>query len=343
MNFKEMQQLKEVAERAKAEMDRANALQKQLDVFNEAKLTYNPIETGPGGEIKLRKEFQLEGPEKFIEAERGRLAQEQAGSADTLQQQIAQQQAQQRAQMASRGGLRGANQALLSRFSMRDALMGQQQLGREAASQRGELEAKGFGLSQAIKEKNLQNLMSSVKDVEQFNLERWKKAKEVEASKAQAQATRESAPKGSCWIISEFSKHVKLPRDQGKLLTKMKIHFAMNNLRLSVFYIRKCGTLIEKMNASNFDWVGFKWFNDSLVSLLRSGEYEAASALFKSTVLNLIQEFWPECSDRAYLKAIEEQNKKVEEMAAISNNQENETIDFECLSNLPETSFEGRT
>lgn len=179
----------------------AQEKQRQEQLMNEGpKLTYNPIEetVGPDGKktIGLRKEFQLEGPEKFLEAERGRLSQEQAGAADTLQQQIAQQQAQQRAQMASRGGMRGGNQALLSRFSMRDALMGQQQLGRQAATQRGELESKGFQLGQAVKEKNLANLMGSVKDVEAFNLEKWKKQKEVEASKIQAQATRDAGSGG---------------------------------------------------------------------------------------------------------------------------------------------------
>jgi len=171
--------------------------QRQQQLMNEGpKLTYDPITKGPDGKIGLREEFQLEGPEKFLEAERGRLSQEQAGAADTLQQQIAQQQAQQRAQMASRGGMRGGNQALLSRFSMRDALMGQQQLGRQGATQRSELESKGFQLGQSIKEKNLSNLIGAVKDVEAFNLEKWKKQKEVEASKAQAQATIQAGGSG---------------------------------------------------------------------------------------------------------------------------------------------------
>lgn len=183
----ELQNQQIAQERQRLEQER----QRQEQLMREGpQLTYNPITQGPDGKIGLREEFQLEGPEKFLEAERGRLAQEQAGAADTLQQQIAQQQAQQRAQMAARGGMRGGNQALLSRFSMRDALMGQQQLGRQAATQRGELESKGFTLGQSIKEKNLANLMGAVKDVESFNLEKWKKQKEVEASKAQAEATK---------------------------------------------------------------------------------------------------------------------------------------------------------
>lgn len=177
-------------------------LQKQKQVLEQAsmpELTYNPIQTttNPDGTktIGLRPEFQLEGPEKFLQSERERLSQEQAGAADTLQQQLQQQQAQQRAQMAARGGMRGANAALLGRFSMRDAMTGQQNLQKQAATQRGELESKGYSLSEAIKEKNLQNLMGSVKDVEQFNLERWKKLKDVEASAKQAEATRDSGKK----------------------------------------------------------------------------------------------------------------------------------------------------
>lgn len=196
--------------------DQILALQQQIDLQNQQlaqekqkqelaktsmpELTYNPIEetVGPDGKktIGLRKEFQLEGPEGYIKSERERLAGEQAGAADTLQQQIQQQQASQRAQMASRGGMRGGNAALLGRFSMRDALMGQQQLGRQAATQRGELEAKGYELGQNIKEKNLGNLLKSVGGVEQFNLDRWKKMKDVEASKAEADATRAAGGSG---------------------------------------------------------------------------------------------------------------------------------------------------
>lgn len=190
-------QLQLQIQQAKAAQEQARAAEFERKLKEGPELTYNPIEKGADGEIKLRKEFQMEGPEKFIEAERGRLGTEQAAAADELQRQMAQQQAQARSQMASRGGMRGGSQALLQRFSMRDALMGRQSQGREFQRQRGELEAKGYSLGQAIKEKNLQNLMGSVKDVEQFNLRKWEKAKEVEASKMQADATRAAGGGGS--------------------------------------------------------------------------------------------------------------------------------------------------
>jgi hypothetical protein len=328
-----------------AELQRTLDL-RQKDLESGPKLTYNPIQetVGPDGKktYSLLNELQLKGPEEYLAKERSRMGLEQAGNLDLLNRTSAQQEAQQRANLATRGGLKGANPMLLSRYSMRDALYGQRELMGKSAQQAAELESKGAQMASDVQAKNVALLGGAMKDVENFNLEKYKQQMAAEAAKKQAEATRAAGGSGgSCWVISELSKHVKIPRDQGRLLTKMKIHFSINNLKLSVFYIRKCGTLIEKMNAANFDWVGFKWFNDSLIALLRAGEYEAASALFKSTVLGLVKEFWPECSDRAYLKASKAQEEKVEEMLSINSKYQDKVLDFECLSNLPEASFEG--
>ncbi|NDC25487.1 MAG: hypothetical protein EBZ49_15355 [Proteobacteria bacterium] len=170
------------------------ALQQQIELQNqqleqerkkqELAKSAMPIQetVGPDGKktIGLRPEFMLQGPEAYISREKERLGTEQAQALDQLQQSQAQQLAQQRASMASRGGLRGANPMLLSRYSMRDALAGQQGL-----------------LAMATGEKNLENLLKGVAGVEQFNLERWKKMKDVEASKTQAEATRAAGGSGS--------------------------------------------------------------------------------------------------------------------------------------------------
>ena len=193
------------------------ALQQQIELQNQQleqerkkqelaksampELTYNPIEetVGPDGKktIGLRKEFMLQGPEAYISREKERLGVEQGQQLDALQQAQAQQMAQQRASMASRGGLRGANPMLLSRYSMRDALAGQQGLLAQKAKQAAELESGGEKLRMATGEKNLENLIKGVSGVEQFNLERWKKMKDVEASKTQAEATRQAGGSGS--------------------------------------------------------------------------------------------------------------------------------------------------
>ena len=181
-----------------ADIEREKAAKFERELAAGPQLKYNPLEDieGPGGtkSFQLRKELQLEGPEKFVQSERERLGQQQALSLDDLQKQRSQIEAQQ-AGALSRFGLRGGNRALMNRYSMRDALMARQGLGRQFQTQAGELEAKGYSLGQAIKEKNLQNTMSAIKDVEQFNLEKWKKQKEVEASKAQADAQREAGKK----------------------------------------------------------------------------------------------------------------------------------------------------
>jgi hypothetical protein len=163
-------------------------------------LSYQPIEetVGPEGKktIGLRKEFQLEGPEQYIQTERQRLAQEQAGAADTLQRQTAQQQAQARANLATKGGLKGANPMLLQRYSMRDALMGGQQQAKDFQTMKSELESKGQALSQDIKAKNLSSLMGEVKRVEDYNLDKYKSIQEQLAAKELAAAYKGSAPRG---------------------------------------------------------------------------------------------------------------------------------------------------
>lgn len=221
--FEEMRKRKAEAEKKAFEemaQKRAEEIIKQRQL-EDLQLTYNPlVETrGPRlgqSVLGLRPELMLEGPEKYLESERARLSQEQAGAADTLQQQIAQQQAQQQAQMMARGGLRGTNPALLSRFSMKEALMGQQKLGQQAATQRGELESKGYSLEQAIKEKNLETLKDAMKSVEQFNLEKWKKQKEVEAAKLQSQATVAAANRPTKIICTELYKQGRMSEETFK-------------------------------------------------------------------------------------------------------------------------------
>ncbi|NBV51621.1 hypothetical protein EBR78_10455 [bacterium] len=163
-------------------------------------LTYNPIEetVGPDGKktIGLRKEFQLGGPEDYIAKERERLGLEKAMGLDQLRQEQAQKEAQQRAMMATRGGLRGGASAL-TKYSMRDALAARQGLLGSQARQASEFESNAEKMRKATEEKNLENLLKGVSGVEQFNLERWKKMKDVEASKNQAEATRAAGGSGS--------------------------------------------------------------------------------------------------------------------------------------------------
>ena len=159
-------------------------------------LKYNPIEetVGPDGKktISLRKELMMEGPEKFVQSERERLRQQQMLGKSDLAQQVAQQQAQQQGRLAQYG-MKGANRALMGRYSMRDALMAQQGLGRQFQTQAGELEAKGMQLGRETQASNIAGLGKAIAGVEQYELEKWKKAKDVEASRYTAQATREAS------------------------------------------------------------------------------------------------------------------------------------------------------
>lgn len=186
---------KTAEEAAEAQIQKELQLQKQ----NMPELTYNPIvETvGPDGKktIGLREELQLRSPEEFIGKEQERLGLEQAQAQDALNRQMMQQQAQQRASAMSRGGVRGGTGAM-DRYSMREAMLARQGLAGQGMKQKAEFASKAEDLrSQAQKEK-VGLLGGAIKDVEAFNLDRWKKLKDVEASKYQAQATREAGRGG---------------------------------------------------------------------------------------------------------------------------------------------------
>lgn len=175
---------------------RAKAARFEADLAAGPQLKYNPIETTEGADgkktISLRKELLMEGPEKYVQSERERLRTQQMLGLDDLQRQLAQQQAQQQGRLAQYG-MKGGNRALMGRYSMRDALMAQQGLGRQFQTQAGELEARGMQLGRETQASNIAGLGKAIAGVEQYELEKWKKAKDVEASRYTAQATREAS------------------------------------------------------------------------------------------------------------------------------------------------------
>jgi hypothetical protein len=186
-------------------MNQNSALQTSLDLQKKQydagpNLTYNPIQetVGPDGKktYSLINELQIKGPEDYLAKERARMGLEQAGNLDVLNRNAATQEAQQRANLATRGGLKGANPNLLSRFSMRDAMLGQQGLMGKSAQQAAELESKGAEMAAATQKANVGLLGGAMKDVETFNLEKYKQQKAVEAAKNQADATRQAGSSG---------------------------------------------------------------------------------------------------------------------------------------------------
>lgn len=156
-------------------------------------LTYNPIvETvGPDGKktVGLREELQLRSPEEFITKEQERMGLEQTQMGDQMTRQMMQQQALQRAEAMRRGGARAGTGAM-DRYSMREAMLARQGLAGQGMKQRAEFASKAEDLRSQAQKERVGLLGGAIKDVEQFNLERWKKLKDVEASKYQAEATR---------------------------------------------------------------------------------------------------------------------------------------------------------
>lgn len=197
--FPGVQKAKQLADEYNKKAQELTNKEESKKELESMKLQYSPVEevVGPDGKktIQLRKELQMAGPEAYVQSERQRLAQQQMLGKSDLAQQLAQQQAQQQGRLAQYG-LKGGNRALLSRYSMQDALMAQQGLGRQYQQQAGELESKGMQLGRETQAANIAALGKGVAGVNEFELEKWKKMKDVEASKNLAAATRAAAPTG---------------------------------------------------------------------------------------------------------------------------------------------------
>jgi hypothetical protein len=262
-------------------------------------LTYNPIEktVGPDGKetIGLRKEFQMEGPEKYLEAERTRLGQEQTGAADTLQQQIAQQQAQARANLSTKGGLKGANPMLLQRYSMMDAMKGMQTQGRDFQSMKSELESKGQALGQDIKAKNLSNLMDEVKRIEDFNLNKYKGLQEQLSAKDMAAAIRSGGGGGgggTSFICTVLRNKGLMTTRESLVMTAFMIKSIFSRANFLVWYFKHGKKIVDKIDASGFDWASVKHiFVDQIIALVKQNKIKEAQELYIKATGELCSKF----------------------------------------------------
>lgn len=162
------------------------------------------LRPGETEEFDLRREFKLEGPEKFLEAQQAKIAGEETQGREAANLQAAQGLANLRATMA-RGGIRQGSTGGLQRQSLRDIMLAQQGASGKAAQARLDLGVTGENMRRETNQMNLKNLLAGVEGVNTFEMEKYKQQKAVEAAQKQADATRAAASSGGgcCFIFLE--------------------------------------------------------------------------------------------------------------------------------------------
>jgi hypothetical protein len=153
------------------------------------------LRPGEREQFDLREEFKLEGPDRFLEAQKAKIGDEETQGREAANMQAAQGLANLRASMA-RGGIRQGSTQGLQRQSFRDILLAQQGASQKAAQARLDLGVQGETMRQDIGKQNLANLLKGVEGVNTFNMEKYRQQKAVEASQKQADATRAAASSG---------------------------------------------------------------------------------------------------------------------------------------------------
>jgi len=143
---------------------------------------------------------------------------------------------------------------------------------------------------------------------------------------------------GSCWLITGLSRYVKLPSDEPELLQALKAYMGEAHPKQALFYLRRCGKLVEKMDENKADWTALEGFNTCLVELLRAGEVESAYVLFMTKVGSLLEAYWPECFDKSAIARglLTRRDKALRAMHAVV---PKEGFDAPCLHNIAPEAF----
>lgn len=159
---------------------------------------YSPVTKDPvTGEIKLRKELQLSGPQNFIQQALAKQQLEEAGQRDLAAQSLTQGLAQNRAQMAMRGGSRSGAQANLQRQGLKELMASRQGVAQRGAMDRANLGLQGEEMGRKTEAYNLENMLKGGEGADSYALKMWQTKKAAEAAKNSAAATRAAAQDSS--------------------------------------------------------------------------------------------------------------------------------------------------
>lgn len=147
----------------------------------------------------------------------------------------------------------------------------------------------------------------------------------------------------SCWVFSRMTKEgLKIPSDMKSLMTQFKNNWLTTDPDFSRFYIKKCETLIKKMDEQKFDWTSLFWFSDSLYTMFRNGQQTAAQHLFQSTVADLVNKYWEDCP-HSYASKIREElkadRKSFSETKEPKLDEKDQWLTQECFQDLGQEVF----
>jgi hypothetical protein len=196
----EMQQLMQqlqMQQQQNAALSQSLSLQERL-AKAAPKQNYSPVRTNAEtGQAELRPEFQLSGPENYIQQQLLKQGQEEATARDTAAQSLSQGLAQGRANMAMRGGLRSGAQASLQRQGLKELMASRQGVSRQGALDRANIGLQGEEMGRKTQAYNIENMLKGGQNADQFGMDIWKINKAAEAAEKSANATRAASQASS--------------------------------------------------------------------------------------------------------------------------------------------------
>lgn len=223
-----------------------------------------------------------------------------------------------RASLASRGGYSSGAGERIARDSARDLMttgqtinrQGQTSaydiLGQDDQSQQkmaGVLAGLDAGRTTSQLDADKFNAGATIDDVAHQNLynsDAYKQKMAVWGANHVADQTAND--KGGSWLCTRQHETKRLTAEDLRLMSKFRRFAYRADPETTRFYISRCAPLIGKLDQGGYDWARNSAFVTESLRLSGDGLFSDAWAHYRDHVVALIEKYWPECRDPAFLR-----------------------------------------
>jgi hypothetical protein len=242
-------------------------------------LKYNPVVENPDGSVSLRPELLQQGAtasgltQRLLDQQKS----SEAYGRDDAASRAMQAADQARAAASMRGGNRSGNTAIMQRQSLRDQLMAQQDVSKQATANRYDINSKGAAQDMAAQNANVQSLGQSIEGVNKFNLEKYKTDAAKAAASDQASATRSS---GGSAICTELKRRGLLSKQDYKDMHKLGVKSIFKRAPFTLWYLEHAPKAVAKARLKDADMSVENKLVHTVLDLYRVGQAKRAEHLY---------------------------------------------------------------
>jgi len=160
------------------------------------------------------------------------------------------------------------------------------------------------------RQQNVNQALGQLEKQRLYNLGSYEEAQKKYAAEQDAKAIANQDT--GCWICTKVNEVHPLSATDKEALFEFKKYVLKNHRGGARFYLRDCKELVARMDKAGVDWKDMVGFDNAVITLIKANQPEAAYILYRDTTVGLIQEYWPDCESKAYMKVLSEKLEETE-------------------------------